>query len=53
MSCAFLLFQSASPVIDGLDSNGMIMYRLFRDATRYTDGVHLKVRRGAYLSFIL
>lgn len=33
---------SASPVIDGLDPNGMIMYRLFRDATRYTDGVHLK-----------
>lgn len=36
--------QSASPVVDGLDPNGMIMYRLFRDATRYTDGVHVKVR---------
>ena len=38
------LIQSASPVVDGLDPNGMIMYRLFRDATRYTDGVHVKVR---------
>ena len=38
--------QSAAPVVDGLDPNGMIMYRLYRDATRYTDGVHVKVRRG-------
>ncbi|KAJ7351723.1 Mitochondrial import inner membrane translocase subunit TIM50 [Desmophyllum pertusum] len=33
---------SASPVVDGLDPNGMIMYRLFRDATLYTDGTHVK-----------
>ncbi|XP_068730202.1 mitochondrial import inner membrane translocase subunit TIM50-like [Montipora capricornis] len=33
---------SASPVVDGLDPNGMIMYRLFRDATRYTEGTHVK-----------
>ena len=36
--------QSASPVVDGLDPNGMIMYRLFRDATRYYEGTHVKVR---------
>lgn len=33
---------SASPVVDGLDPNGMIMYRLFRDATRYYEGTHVK-----------
>ena len=38
------VLQSASPVVDGLDPNGMIMYRLFRDATLYTDGTHVKVR---------
>ena len=37
------VLQSASPVVDGLDPNGMIMYRLFRDATLYTDGTHVKV----------
>ena len=40
--CCFYL-QSASPVVDGLDPNGMVMYRLFRDATLYTDGTHVKV----------
>ncbi|KAK2568684.1 Mitochondrial import inner membrane translocase subunit TIM50 [Acropora cervicornis] len=34
---------SASQVVDGLDPNGMIMYRLFRDATRYYEGTHVKV----------
>jgi len=33
---------SASQVVDGLDPNGMIMYRLFRDATRYYEGTHVK-----------
>jgi len=33
---------TAFPIIDGLDPNGHIMYRLFRDATRYTDGTHVK-----------
>lgn len=37
------VLQSASPVVDGLDPNGMIMYRLYRDATLYTDGTHVKV----------
>ena len=36
--------KSASPVVDGLDPNGLIMYRLYRDATLYTDGTHVKVR---------
>jgi len=33
---------SASPVIDGLDPEGYIMYRLFRDATKYEKGTHQK-----------
>lgn len=32
----------ASPVVDSLDKQGCIMHRLFRDATRYKDGEHLK-----------
>ncbi|XP_015190956.1 PREDICTED: mitochondrial import inner membrane translocase subunit TIM50-C-like [Polistes dominula] len=30
------------PILDALDPNGYIMYRLFRDATRFTDGHHVK-----------
>ncbi|XP_046822411.1 mitochondrial import inner membrane translocase subunit TIM50-C-like isoform X1 [Vespa crabro] len=30
------------PILDSLDPNGYIMYRLFRDATRFTDGHHVK-----------
>ncbi|XP_055948967.1 mitochondrial import inner membrane translocase subunit TIM50-like [Argiope bruennichi] len=33
---------TAFPIIDTLDPNGYIMYRLFRDATRYMDGHHVK-----------
>ncbi len=33
---------TAFPLIDSLDPNGFVMYRLFRDSTRYEDGVHLK-----------
>ncbi|XP_054159253.1 mitochondrial import inner membrane translocase subunit TIM50-like [Oppia nitens] len=33
---------TAFPLIDSLDPNGYIMYRLFRDSTRYENGVHLK-----------
>ncbi|GIX77516.1 mitochondrial import inner membrane translocase subunit TIM50-C [Caerostris extrusa] len=33
---------TAFPIIDSLDPNGYIMYRLFRDATRYMDGHHVK-----------
>ena len=40
----FFCNKSASPVVDGLDPNGLIMYRLYRDATLYTDGTHVKVR---------
>lgn len=32
----------AEPVLDKLDPNGYISYRLYRDATKYQDGVHLK-----------
>ncbi|XP_078389532.1 mitochondrial import inner membrane translocase subunit TIM50 isoform X2 [Cetorhinus maximus] len=34
--------MTAYPLIDSVDPHGFIMYRLFRDATRYTDGHHVK-----------
>ncbi|KAH7971721.1 hypothetical protein HPB52_002378 [Rhipicephalus sanguineus] len=34
---------TAYPILDTLDPQGYIMYRLFRDATRYTDGHHNSV----------
>ncbi|XP_014676292.1 PREDICTED: mitochondrial import inner membrane translocase subunit TIM50-like [Priapulus caudatus] len=33
---------TAFPIIDSLDPQGYIMYRLFRDATRYIKGHHVK-----------
>lgn len=33
---------TAYPLIDSLDPNGYIMYRLFRDSTRYIDGQRIK-----------
>jgi import inner membrane translocase subunit TIM50 len=30
------------PVLDALDPNGFIMYRLVRDATHFVDGHHIK-----------
>lgn len=33
---------TAFPIIDSLDPQGYIMYRLFKDATRYQDGQHIK-----------
>ena len=38
-----LVFQTAFPIVDGLDPKGYISFRLFRDATRYIDGAHVKV----------
>ncbi|XP_014216266.2 mitochondrial import inner membrane translocase subunit TIM50-C, partial [Copidosoma floridanum] len=35
-------FQAVSPILDALDSNNNITYRLFRDATRFVDGHHIK-----------
>ncbi|KAK0161852.1 hypothetical protein PV327_008259 [Microctonus hyperodae] len=34
--------MSAFPILDSLDPNGYIMYRLVRDATRFVDGHHVK-----------
>ncbi|XP_068106617.1 mitochondrial import inner membrane translocase subunit TIM50 [Hyperolius riggenbachi] len=34
--------MTAFPLIDSLDPHGFISYRLFRDATRYTEGHHVK-----------
>lgn len=36
-------FQTAFPLIDSIDPQGFVMYRLFRDATHYMDGHHVKV----------
>ncbi|XP_057314971.1 mitochondrial import inner membrane translocase subunit TIM50-like [Hydractinia symbiolongicarpus] len=33
---------SSAPVIEGLDPEGFIMYKLFRDATKYMNGTHVK-----------
>ncbi|XP_045585084.1 mitochondrial import inner membrane translocase subunit TIM50-C [Procambarus clarkii] len=33
---------TAYPVIDHLDPNNYVWYRLFRDSTRYVDGKHIK-----------
>lgn len=38
--------QTAFPLIDSVDPHGFISYRLFRDATRYMDGHHVKVPCG-------
>lgn len=32
----------AEPVVDSLDRQGCIMHRLYRDATYYTNGIHVK-----------
>ncbi|RXM30732.1 Mitochondrial import inner membrane translocase subunit TIM50 [Acipenser ruthenus] len=34
--------MTAFPLIDSIDPHGFVMYRLFRDATRYVDGHHIK-----------
>ena len=34
--------QTAGALVDSLDPNGYISFRLFRDATRYIDGAHVK-----------
>ncbi|XP_029026177.1 mitochondrial import inner membrane translocase subunit TIM50 isoform X1 [Betta splendens] len=34
--------MTAYPLIDSIDPQGFIMYRLFRDATRYMEGHHIK-----------
>jgi import inner membrane translocase subunit TIM50 len=33
---------TAMPILESLDPNGYIMYKLYRDATRYTKGQHIK-----------
>uniref|UniRef100_A0A8C6SZN6 Mitochondrial import inner membrane translocase subunit TIM50 n=1 Tax=Neogobius melanostomus TaxID=47308 RepID=A0A8C6SZN6_9GOBI len=34
--------MTAYPLIDSIDPQGFVMYRLFRDATHYMDGHHVK-----------
>ncbi|XP_031241754.1 mitochondrial import inner membrane translocase subunit TIM50 isoform X3 [Mastomys coucha] len=38
--------MTAFPLIDSVDPHGFISYRLFRDATRYMEGHHVKVPCG-------
>ena len=33
---------TAFPIIDALDTQGVIAYRLFRDSTKYENGHHVK-----------
>lgn len=40
---SFVYLQTAYPLIDSIDPQGFVMYRLFRDATHYMDGHHVKV----------
>jgi hypothetical protein len=37
-----VLLQTVFPILDALDPNGYIMYRLVRDATHFVDGHHVK-----------
>lgn len=41
--CVCVCVQTAFPLIDSIDPQGFVMYRLFRDATHYMDGHHVKV----------
>ncbi|XP_026226222.1 mitochondrial import inner membrane translocase subunit TIM50 isoform X1 [Anabas testudineus] len=36
--------MTAYPLIDSIDPQGFVMYRLFRDATHYMEGHHVKVK---------
>ncbi|AWO99475.1 putative mitochondrial import inner membrane translocase subunit TIM50, partial [Scophthalmus maximus] len=42
--------MTAYPLIDSIDPQGFVMYRLFRDATRYMEGHHVKLHRGRALA---
>lgn len=41
--CILACFQTADPLVSSLDPQGYVMYRLYRDATRYKNGLHMKV----------
>lgn len=40
--CVWL--QYVDPIMDRLDPKGCVRYRLYRDATHYTHGKHMRVR---------
>jgi len=40
--------QYADPILNRIDPEGYILYRLFRDSTRYADGKHVKARPGLF-----
>lgn len=46
----FVCEQTAYPLIDSIDPQGFVMYRLFRDATRYMEGHHVKVNNTVCVS---
>jgi import inner membrane translocase subunit TIM50 len=43
MNFPFGLLQYVDPVVERLDTNHFIRYRLSRSATRYQDGKHYRV----------
>ncbi|RZF35551.1 hypothetical protein LSTR_LSTR016393 [Laodelphax striatellus] len=42
MVIIFIATLTVFPIIDGLDPNGYITYRLVRDSTDFVDGQHVK-----------
>jgi hypothetical protein len=42
-----LLLQYVDPILDRLDPKGCVRYRLYRDATHYTHGKHVRVSHAA------
>lgn len=34
---------SWSPLVDAMDPKGLVLYKLYRDSTKYIDGHHVKV----------
>ncbi len=34
---------TAAPIVESLDPQGLIAYKLFRDTTKYMRGIHVKV----------
>ena len=41
--------QTGANIVNALDPNQLILYKLFRDATKYENGHHVKVSRNVKL----
>ena len=49
----FVTPQVIMPILDKLDPNGYVMYRLFRDAAKYKRGAYIKVRASISFSIVV